>query len=90
MFHRCLKQRDKFSSETPADEVLSTAQAFELKKRAILEVVARTQGGFAAYPILWILSMQGGDVFAQHRAYVLWNALGRFARPLDPPLETQP
>jgi len=23
--------------------------------------------------------MQGGDVFAQHRAYVLWNALGLFA-----------
>lgn len=59
-----------------ASETLSAEQEFELEKGAIAEVCARTKAGLFAYPLLWMLAMQGGDVFAKHTAYVLWHALG--------------
>ena len=76
MLHRLTQQLRRFRTSTPADDVLSAEQEIELRKRAIVEVASRTRAGFFAYPLVWILSMQGGQVFSDQRAYVLWHALG--------------
>lgn len=71
-----VRQLKRFRVSTSADDVLSAEQEIELNKRAIVEVASRTRAGFFAYPLVWILSMQGGQVFSDQRAYVLWHALG--------------
>lgn len=76
MLHRLYQQFRRFRPPAATHDVLSQEQETALRKRAIVEVASRTRAGFFAYPLVWILSMQGGQVFSDQRAYVLWHALG--------------
>lgn len=76
MLNRLAQQLKHSRAAAPDHDVLSPQQELDLGKHALVEVASRTKAGFFAYPLVWILSMQGGQVFENQRAYVLWHALG--------------
>ena len=75
-----IRHRIRPAPDAPLDAdahgALTAEQAIELKKRAILEVAARTKAGYFAYPLLWLLAMQGGPLPAELRGFVLLHAAG--------------